>query len=180
MENQTQDKRLYIFTSGAILGLAMVLFLSIVYLLTGRLSGTSLDALSWLIYAGVIYYTMRRYRDHYMDGFISYGKGLVFGMQTAVLSGLIIGFFFFIMFRFINPGLQLQLVQEAEEAYLALGMSEAFVEQMSASIEMMSNPWVLLISNAFSGLINGLLVALIISMFVKRKGDPFQEVMKDV
>lgn len=180
MENQTQDKRLFLFTSGAALGLAMVLFLTFVYLLTGRLSGTSLDALSWLIYAGIIYYTMRMYRDRYMGGFLSYGKGLVFGMQTAALSGLIIGFFFFIMFRFINPGLQFQLVQEAEEAYLALGMSEAFVEEMSASIEMMSNPWVLLISNAFSGLINGLLVALIVSIFVKRKGDPFQEVMKDV
>src|SRR5690554_1497951 len=153
MENQTQDKRLFLFSSGAMLGLAMVLFLTLVYLLTGRLWGTSLDNFNLLIYGGVIFYTMRRYRDRHMGGFLSYGKGLIFGIKTAVLSGLIIGFFFFIMFRFINPGLHLQLVQEAEEAYLALGMSEAFVEQMSASIEMMSNPWVLLISNAFSGLI---------------------------
>ncbi|HBX87073.1 MAG TPA: DUF4199 domain-containing protein, partial [Marinilabiliaceae bacterium] len=108
------------------------------------------------------------------------GNGLLFGLKISTLSGIIVGFFYFILIRFIDPGVKDAMIALAEEAYLALGMPESQVEMMYEAIQMTTNPWVMLMSNALGGLINGTIVSLIVALVVQRKGDPFKEVMKDV
>jgi hypothetical protein len=179
MDNNNSARTQYIFSSGAKLGIGMVVFFLILYF-AGKMFGSGWSAFSWVIYAAIIYQTMRTYRDKFRDGFLSYGQGLLFGIKISTLAGIIIGFYYFIMFSFVDPNLRDMMFAEAEEAYLSLGMSESAVENMQGSIEMATNPWVLLISNAIGGLFNGLIVSLLIALFVKRKGDPFQEVMRDV
>jgi hypothetical protein len=179
MDNNNASRTQYIFSSGAKLGIGIALFLLILYF-ADKMFGSSWSALSWVIYAAIIYQTMRVYRDKFQNGFLSYGQGLLFGIRISTLAGIFIGFYYFIMFKYVDPGLRDLMFAEAEEAYLALGMSESAVEDMQSSIEMTTNPWVLLISNAIGGLFNGLIVSLLVAAFVKRKGDPFQEVMKDV
>lgn len=179
MDNNNSARTLYIFSSGAKLGIGIVLFFLVLYA-TGKMFGSALSAFSWIIYAAIIYQTMRVYRDRFQAGLLSYGQGLLFGIRISTLAGIIIGFYYFIMFSFVDPSLRDMMFAEAEEAYLALGMSEAAVEELQGSIEMTTNPWVLLISNAIGGLFNGLIISLLVALFVKRKGDPFQEVMRDV
>ncbi len=179
MDNNNAARTQYIFSSGAKLGIGIVTFFLILYF-ADKMFGSGWSAFSWVIYAAIIYQTMRIYRDKYRDGFLSYGQGILFGIRISTLAGIIIGFYYFIMFSFVDPGLRDMMFAEAEEAYLALGMSESAVEEMQGSIEMTTNPWVLLISNAIGGLLNGLIVSLLVALFVKRKGDPFQEVMRDV
>lgn len=169
----------YLFSSGAKLGIGIVIFFLILYF-ADKMVGSGWSALSWVIYGAIIYQTMRVYRDQFRDGFLSYGQGILFGVRISTLAGIIIGFYYFIMFSFVDPSLRDLMFAEAEEAYLAMGMSESAVEEMQGSIEMTTNPWVLLISNAIGGLFNGLIVSLVVAAFVKRKGDPFQEVMRDV
>jgi hypothetical protein len=179
MNKNNAAKTQYIFSSGAKLGIGIALFLLILYL-ADKMFGSGWSALSWIIFGAIIYQTMRGYRDKFQGGFLSYGQGLLFGIRISTLAGIIIGFFYFIMFSFVDPDLRDMMFAEAQEAYLAMGMSESAVENLQSSIEMTTNPWVLLISNAIGGLVNGLIVSLIVALFVKRKGDPFQEVMRDV
>jgi len=179
MDNKNSAKTHHVFSSGAILGIAVSVLFIILYL-TNNMFDSNWSSLSWIIYFVVIYQTMRIFRDKFQEGFISYGQGIIFGIRISTLAGIIIGFYYFIMFSFIDPSLRDAMFAEAQEAYLALGMSEAKVESMTDAIEMTTNPWVLLISNALGSMFNGLIVSLIIALFVKRKGDPFQEVMKDV
>jgi hypothetical protein len=115
-----------------------------------------------------------------MGGFISYGKSFVYGVRITVLAGIIIGFFYFVLIKFIDPGLGEVIQAEAEEAYLQLGLTEKQVEGMGDVLTMMVNPWVLMFSQIINGLISGVIYSLIVSFFVKRKGDPFSEAMKTV
>lgn len=173
------DKKLYIYSSGAKMGLALVVLLLILHS-AGKLIGSGWTSLSWIVYIIAIYLTMSVYRDRYNNGVLSYGNGLLFGLKISTLSGIIVGFFYFILIRFIDPGVKDAMIALAEEAYLALGMPESQVEMMYEAIQMTTNPWVMLMSNALGGLINGAIVSLIVALVVQRKGDPFKEVMKDV
>src|SRR5690554_301912 len=179
MDNNNSARTQYIFSSGAKLGMGMVLFFLILYF-AGKMFGSGWSAFSWVIYAGIIYQTMRVYRDKFRDGFLSYGQGLLFGIRISTLAGIIIGFYYFIMFSFVDPGLRDMMIAQTEEAYLAIGMSESTVESMRDNIVKATNPWVLFISHAFGSVFYGLIVSLVVALFVKRKGDPFQEVMRDV
>mgnify|MGYP005812704325 CR=1 FL=1 len=178
MERST-DKTYYIFASGAKLGLALVAFYTIMYL-TGQLIESSLTSLSWLIYIAVIYLTMKAFRDNYNEGFLSYGQGVMFGLKISILSGIFVGLFYFILMSFIDPEFREQMIAVAEEAALAMGLPESQVEELRPSFEMTTNPWLMLVSNMLSGLFTGTLISLFIAAFVKRKGDPFQDAMKNV
>lgn len=169
----------FILNQGAILGGLQVLLLTILYA-TDSLFGSGWTSLSWLIYLGFIYWSASAYRDKFMGGFISYLKSFVYGVRITVLAGIIIGFFFFVLVKFVNPGLVEVLQAEAEEAYLQMGLTEKQVEGMADAIAMVANPWTLMFSNIINGLFFGVIFSLIVSFFVKRKGDPFNEAMKTV
>jgi len=169
----------FILNQGAILGGLQVLLLIILYK-TDTLFGSGWSSLSWFIYLGFIYWSAVQYRGKFMGGFISYGKSFAYGVKITVLSGVIIGFFFFVLIKFVDPGLAEVLKAETEEAYLQMGLTEKQVEDMGDGLAMISNPWYLMLSNVFSGLLFGVIFSLIVSFFVKRKGDPFSEAMKIV
>lgn len=177
--DRSTDKTYYVLSSGAKLGFALVAFLTIMYM-TGQLLESPLTSLSWLIYIAVIYLTMKGFRDKCNEGFLTYGQGLVFGLKISALSGIFVGLFYFILMSYIDPDFREAMIAVAEEAALAMGLPESQVEQMRPSFEMTTNPWLMLFSNMLSGLFNGTLISLVVAAFVKRKGDSFQEVMRNV
>ncbi len=179
MNENRGSKIQYILSSGAKLGIAQTVLLLLLYL-TGTMFKSGLSAISWLIYAAVIYYTLKIYRDRFMDGYITYWKGVGFGTRISMWSGVIVGFFYFLMIKVFDPSMADMMIAEAEEAYLAMGLSETYVESMHDAIQRAANPWVLFFSSILNGLVYGFIVSLIVSIFTKRKGDPFQEAMQDV
>jgi hypothetical protein len=169
----------FILNQGAILGGIQVMLLAILYL-TDTLLGSGWGIMSWLIYLLFLYWSGVQYRNQYMGGFISYGKAFVYGVKLMVLASVIIGFAYLLLFKFIDPGLTEVIKAEAQEAYLSMGFSEKVVEELSQSLDMISNPWFLMFSHVFTGLLYGSFLSLIVAIFVKRQGDPFQEAMKTV
>ncbi|MDG5799818.1 DUF4199 domain-containing protein [Marinilabiliaceae bacterium ANBcel2] len=169
----------YILMSGAVLGIAQSLLLFILYL-TGNLFGGASTFISLIIYLLLIYYAGVNYRDHYREGILSYGKSLGFGVKISILSGLFVGFFYFLLLTIIDPSLADYLIAETQDAYLAMGFSESEVANMQDAINMAGNPWMLFFSSIFNGLVYGFIVSLVVSIFVKRKGDPFKETMQNV
>src|SRR5690606_41633474 len=111
---------------------------------------------------------------------LKYEKVMVFIFKISALSVIFVGLFNIKLMSNIDPDFREAMIAVAEEAALAMGLPESQVEQMRPSFEMTTNPWLMLFSNMLSGLFNGTLISLVVAAFVKRKGDPFQEVMRNV
>lgn len=177
MENSSSGKTQFVLSQGAILGALNVALLAVLYLLGQYNSGWS--ALVWLIYFAFIPWSIIKLRDNYLGGFITYGESLGHGLKISILSGVIIGFFNFLIFKY-DATLAQTFVSQLEEGYLAAGMTEAQVEQMGGLFSLITNPWFLLFANMLGGVFYGLIVSLIVSFITMRKKDPFQDAMKTV
>ncbi|MGQ1946853.1 DUF4199 domain-containing protein [Geofilum sp. OHC36d9] len=180
MENTATQRNQFVLTYGAIMGIAQVFLLLILYL-TDNLVGSSFGAFKWVIFFIILFIGLKSYRDKFGDGFITYGRTLAIGIRMSMLSGVFIGAYYFLMLKIFDPGLAGKIIAETEEAYLAIGFDEGTVEKMSEALQEGVKPWTMFFSNIFDGLLSGLFVSLIVGLFVKRKGnDPFQEAMKHV
>lgn len=175
----SSNKTQFILNQGAILG-GINVFLLIILYYTETLFGSGWPSLAWLIYFIFVPWSITQYRKRFQDGIISYGQSFAHGIRITALSGVLIGFFYFIVLKVIDPELIKVVIAEAQETYLAMGFTEKQVEDMSEGIEMVSNPWLLMFSGIVGSLFYGLIVAFIVSFITTRKGDPFKEVMKTV
>jgi hypothetical protein len=173
------DRNQYILKSGAILGGTNVAILALLYL-NNALFNSGWGNLLLITFIVILYHSLKGYRDKYLDGFISYGKSVAIGVRISMLSGILTGFFYFLLLKVFDPALADLIIAEAEEAYLAMGFSESFVEGNLDALKMSASPWVRFFGEIMNALFFGLILSLIISIFIKRKGDPFQEAMKNV
>lgn len=180
MDNQRTDRNQFTLKYGALLGVIQVVWLLILYA-TGNLVGSTLLSMKWVIFGVFLYLVLKFYRDHFLNGYISYGRCLMEGIRMSVLAGIFMGAFYFLMLKVFDPNLAQLMIADMEEAYLSLGIPESTVEELSEALRVGMSPWTMFFSNILDGLFSGLLVSLVVSIFVKRKSDdPFHEAMKNV
>ncbi len=180
MDDQRTERNQFTLKYGALLGVIQVAWLLILYA-TDNFVGSALPSMKWVIYGVFLYLVLKFYRDHFLEGFISYGRCLREGVRLSVLSGVVIGAFYFLMLKVFDPSLGQLIIAETEEAYLAMGLSESTVEDLSEALRMGVTPWNMFFANIFDAMFSGLIVSLVVSIFVKRKSDdPFHEAMKNV
>ena len=159
-------------TYGLYLGIALILYNMIVYALGQNLN----PALAWINYAliaaGVIY-SQINYRNRDLDGYISYGKALGFGVAVMVCAGLLQSLYSVILFKYIDPSLLDQLRTMQEEEMLKQGIAEDQIETMSEMMNNVQSPLFIAISGLFGFALFGFIISLITSVFVKRANDDF-------
>jgi len=160
-----QDRNRFILNQSAILGLIYVFFLVILYF-TGKLFSSS-EKLSFLIWMGFIYFSSIKYRDRFCDGFIQFGKVFAYGLRLMVLSGIIAGFFYFILFK-IDTELCNEQIYTLLDLYSQTGLYGNSIEEFE-SLMFKSFPLLMFFSSILSCFFYGLVVSFIISIFVKRK-----------
>jgi NhaP-type Na+/H+ or K+/H+ antiporter len=67
-------------------------------------------------------------------------------------------------------------IKAAAEAYLQLGLIQmGQAEQMLNTATSFNNPFLIVFSSLFMGLLCGCVLGLVISIFVQRKGNPFNQ-----
>ncbi|HKL72300.1 MAG TPA: DUF4199 domain-containing protein [Marinilabiliaceae bacterium] len=180
MDDQRTARNQFTLKYGALLGIIQVAWLLFLYA-TDNLVGSPLQSMKWVIFGVFLFLVLKFYRDHFLEGFISYGRCIREGVRLSVLAGIIIGAFYFLMLKVFDPELGQLMIAETEEAYLAMGISESKVEEFSEDLRIGMTPWNLFFANIFDGMLSGLIVSLVIAIFVKRKSDdPFHELMKNV
>ena len=117
---------------GAIIGIILVFFTFIVYL--AKLSTNQfIGIVQWVIMIVAIYFSAKKYRDESLNGYISYGKALGFSTLTIFFASLIIGFFTYLLYAFIDPSLIDNILQVSEENMIAQGMDD---DQIDMALEM--------------------------------------------
>lgn len=156
---------------GLIMGLITIVFSVLTYMLdvTGK---------PWVILPSLIisivalYMLLRSYRDTYNHGYISYGKAVSAGVVISIYSAILGAIYIYILYGFIDPGLVDKQILEAEEKMIARGMPEGSID---AALEMQSKfvkPWLMAISSIFTAAFFGLILSLIVSLFIKKEGNP--------
>ena len=157
---------------GALIGAALVLYTFVIYL-TGLSTNRFIGFIQYFIIIGGLYYSIKKYRDDSLNGFISYGKALGFGTLTIFFASLIIGFFTFILYSFIDPSLIDKILALSEESMVARGMPNDQIDIAMEYTRKFTSPLVLTISTVFGLTFMGFLFNLIISIFVKKNDDSF-------
>lgn len=156
---------------GLILGLITIVFSVLTYMLdaTGK---------PWVIVPSLIisivalYMLLRSYRDTFNHGYISYGKAVGAGVVISIYSAILGAAYIYILYGFIDPGLVDKQILEAEEKLIAKGMPEGSIDAALQMQAKFMKPWFMAISSIFSAAFFGLILSLLVSLFIKKEGNP--------
>ncbi|MRR20512.1 DUF4199 domain-containing protein [bacterium] len=127
---------------------------------------------SLLVGVLVLYFLLRSYRDHYNNGYITYGKSVGAGVVIQVYSAIIAAIYIYVLYAFIDPGLVDKSLAFQEEKLIARGMPEAAIDQALAMQAKMMKPWFTALMSTLSSVFYGLILSLIVSLFIMKKGNP--------
>lgn len=132
-----------------------------------------------LISVLVLFFLLRSYRDHYNNGYISYGKSVGAGVIINLYGAIISAIFVYVLYAFIDPGLMDKSLAIAEERMVARGMPESTIEQAMQVQSKMIKPWFTAMMSVINGVFMGLILSLIVSLFVMKKGNPLLDEVEE-
>jgi len=162
------------FNYGMILGLVSIVYSVLTYML-------DLTFKPWIMWPSLLvslvamYLLLRSYRDHYNNGFISYGKALGAGVVMNIYAAILAAVYIYILYSFIDPGLVDKQLLVAEEKMIEKGVPEGAME---AGLEMSAKfmkPWITAVSTLFISIFFGFILSLIVSLTVMKQGNPLLE-----
>ncbi len=120
----------------------------------------------------VLFFLLRSYRDHYNNGYISYGRSVGAGVIINLYAAIIAAIFVYVLYAFIDPGLVDKSLAVAEERLVGRGVPDAAIEQAMEVQAKMMRPWFTAMMSVINGVFMGLILSLIVSLFVMKKGNP--------
>ncbi|MEG2494674.1 MAG: DUF4199 domain-containing protein [Mucinivorans sp.] len=165
-----------LLTGGFVVGLLYSVQIFVTYFLNGNTS------LNWLfVMYGIaviaycqIYFGRRvaNIKDTMGAGY-SYVSALGFSVKMMLLSGFVVGFMGWLLQNVIDPAYGDLLMKEAVRQAIAImpSASDAQIDQVRQMSSMIMSVWGMIGASMFSMLINGTLVGLITSAFIKRQAN---------
>jgi len=160
-------------TFGATIGI----ILTSIILLTYVFDLTTVSAfayLQYLIIAGGITIAQIKFRDNVLGGYINYGKALGFGTLTMFYAAIITGFFTYLLYAFIEPGLVEKIIEISEQKLYEQGLSDEEIDMALTFTRKFSTPTFIAFSGVLMTTFAGFLFSLITSIFTKKKDDSFE------
>ncbi|MEL7587766.1 MAG: DUF4199 domain-containing protein [Prolixibacteraceae bacterium] len=168
-------------TYGLYVGIAIVLYSVILYVL-GQTLNPTLGFISYLIIAAGILLSQLHYRNNQLNGYIKYSTALGFGVAIMLFAGILQSLYTVILFKFVDPSLidQMRLLQE--EAMLKQGLNEESIEAASEMMGKFQSPVIMAVAGLFSSALVGFIISLVTSIFVKKADDEnaFEQAMEEV
>jgi hypothetical protein len=174
----------YSMTNGAVLGLILVIFSVIEYVLDIMPVNTRniilMPAFSFLIMLVFMVISMKNYRNKVLGGYITFGDSFLLGLLIIAFSAIISSFYSLIFNLLIDPGYMDRVVEGITNwtynLYLSMGLNESQIDEMMQKVnEQMTKMTPL--RTFFSGILNsaifGSIISLIISAFIRKDPPPF-------
>lgn len=134
---------------------------------------------SLLISVLVLFFMLRSYRDHYNNGYITYGKSVGAGVVINVYSALIVAIYIYVLYAFIDPGLMEKSLAVAEEKMISKGIPESALDQALEMQAKMMKPWFTAMMTTITSIFYGFLLSLIVSLFIMKKGNPLLDEVEE-
>jgi hypothetical protein len=165
---------------GLFIGIGITLYSVILYI-AGLMQNQAFGYISYVLYIAGILSVQFHYRNHELNGEISYSKALGIGVASMLFSGIIITLYTIILYR-LDPGLIDQTKAAQEEILVARGMSDDQIDAAMAMTDKIMTPGILAISGLIGSVLVGTIISLITSIFVKKESDidAFDEAMEEV
>jgi hypothetical protein len=166
-------------SNASIISVALIILTLIFYLLN-QVQSTAEMVIGYVIFLAGLIYSIKIYRDENLGGYISYGQSVGFSLLLGVFTGIITGIFIFVLYSFIAPELLEELRQKAiletERRMLQVNpnVSDSELDTIINLQLRFLTPGIMFIASVFSMALQGLIMGLIVSIFMKRKNpDPF-------
>lgn len=161
-------------TSGLFLGIALVVFSLIIYVMGVIKPPFYVSILQYLIIIGGIIYGTKKYRDDDLGGEISYSKALGFGVLICVFAAVISGIYTILLMTVIDPEYMSKLMSVIEEEYAKSGLSEEQIEAAMKMVGKMQSPVFMAISTIIGFAFMGTIFSLVTSAFLKKEKPIFE------
>jgi hypothetical protein len=107
-------------------------------------------------------------REEAKDKGLSYGKGVGSGVLINLYSGIVGSIYGFIHFTYINPNFIDYMINMTRQQWASKGIGEAQMDTMEKGMRMMMSPIMSSIWGLAAAVFFGLLIALVVSAFLKR------------
>lgn len=156
-------------TYGLLIGVLM-LVIHLVFYFAGAIASMYMAYIYYAVMLAGIVLATKAWRDEVMGGYISYGQALGFGTLTIFFASVLVGVYFFIFYKFVDPGALNDLLVAAEqkmidknpaitdeELDLALSISQRFMK-----------PGFMALSSILNYTFLGFIMSLITSIFMKK------------
>jgi len=157
---------------GLYMGLLLIVYSLVIYF-AGLTGNTAANYLTYIIYIGMLCYTMLNFRDKVNGGVMTYGQGVGLGTFTMVIGGLLSGVFGFILLKYIDPSLVEKIVNITLEEAMASGLPDAQIEMTEKITRMAASPIATLLVSVLGGGINGAIISLILAAIFKKEPSIF-------
>jgi predicted aspartyl protease len=112
------------------------------------------------------------YRDNYLHGQISYGQAVGAGAVISLYYAIMMAIFTFILYKFIDTGLTAKQLALAEEMLSKKGMPQASIDTAMQMQAKFMKPGIMSVFVIFGSAFWGIVFSLIVSIFVKKEGNP--------
>jgi hypothetical protein len=163
-------------TYGLVTGLVLIVYTLLLYATNNLIEQNFfLGIINYLILIAGIVIGTRSYRDHFLEGYISYSKALGYGVVISVFTGVVVGLFTYLLYAVIDPGLLKESIKIFEEEMLNQGVAPEQIESISEMQKQFRSPFMMLISSVFSYAVLGLIFSLITSAFLKKDKPIFDQ-----
>lgn len=160
---------------GAVIGLILIIISVLFYMFSDSMSAVQTYIGYAVLIAGIVIGT-KNYRDTVLGGYIDYGQCLGSGTLIAFFSAIIMAFYTYIFFTFIDASLIDILLEQIEEQMIENGSSDEEIEIAMSYTSKFMTPFWMSIGSVFSYTFWGFVFSLIISFFIKRKDESFESI----
>lgn len=161
---------------GATLGFALI-GISVVFYVLGMTESKPVLWLRFAVLAGGIFMGTKAVREE-NNGFISYTKALGSGTAVAFFASIIIAFYTFIFFHFIDPAMAQQLLNRAEMKLVDKGMSDSEIEMYMKYLKNFMTPHMMAIILVPFYTFFGFIISLITSAILRKEDNSFESNFK--
>lgn len=161
-------------TNGLILGLIGIVYSLVMYFLDLTFNKTQ-AYIFYLVLIVVLYFLLKSYRDNYLHGFITYGQSVGAGIIIFIYNSIITAVFIYILYTLIDPGLTAKQLEFVEETMLKKGIPQETLEKAMDIQRKMLVPEIMAPFSILGNMITGVVLSLLVSIFVRKEGNPLIE-----
>lgn len=171
--NEKMSKTNFTLMHGVILGIILIVFSLLLYLLD--MSSSKLQYLSYAILIGYLLYAMIQWRDKYNEGLLGYGQAFSTGFLVILFSSFVMAAYMILFFGLVAPGEIGEMIRAAEENVLEMqpDITDQALETTMEWTRMMMTPWMMAIWAFVGNLFVGMVLSAVLAAFVKKEPQPF-------
>jgi hypothetical protein len=158
-------------TNGLILGLVGVVYSLVMYFLDLTFNQVQ-GFVFMVVQIALMYFLLKSYRDNYMHGQITYGQSVGAGVVINLYSAIIGAIFIYILYTVIDSGLTEKQLAFVEEKMLEKGVPQEAADAGMAIQRKIMKPEIMAPFSLFGSMFWGTILSLIISIFIKKEGNP--------